>query len=466
VSGQREGGPASAASSASAARIAARSSSLGSGLMTTSTTAQAKAPGNQGRYGLQVGRRLATAAALLVLVPAGTASAMRDSHTAPQSWAATQIAAVTAKGLMGTKNPTTFRPNQTLTAQALSNLTFGLQQILAPPVPAAPDPGPPAGLGDPVPTDPAATGPTTTEPTTTDGTTTVPAPASPTTTPSTPTTPPAVVAKPQKVANPAAAVTMAQLDAQLVDSLGLSDAAAEFAAGAKAAGLKVPARFGTEVVARLLGLRTNHPAPEDGLELLPNDPATRAEAAFSAAAILGFAGDGGAAVAGVQSLADGFSLPALSTWQTRILDTAVSKIGMPYVWGGTSDGPEAPFGVHSRGGYDCSGFVWRVYKLQSYPGEGDLASVIRGRTTYVMSVEVPKSERIGFPDLQPGDVLFFGDHGPRSSSAEIYHTAIYLGNTWFIQSSGYGVALAQLTGYYRQKFAWARRPLQEAGLSG
>jgi cell wall-associated NlpC family hydrolase len=390
---------------------------------------------------------------------------MRDSHNAPQNWAATQIAAVAAKGLMGTKNPTTFRPNQTLTAQALSNLTFGLQQILTPPIVPAPDPGPPAGLGDPVPTDPTTTDPTgtTTDPTTTDGTTTVPAQAVPTTTP---TAAPTVAAKPQKVANPSASVTMAQLDAKLVDSLGLSGAASEFVAGAKAAGLKVPARFGTEVVARLLGLRTNHPAPEDGLELLPNDPATRAEAAFSAAQILGFAGDDGAAVGAVQSLADGFSLPALSMWQTRILDTAVSKIGMPYVWGGTSDGPEDPFGVHSRGGYDCSGFVWRVYKLQSYPDEGDLASVIRGRTTYVMSVEVPQSERISFPNLQPGDVLFFGDHGPRSSSAEIYHTAIYLGNTWFIQSSSYGVALAQLTGYYRQKFAWARRPLQEAGLSG
>ena len=179
---------------------------------------------------------------------------------------------------------------------------------------------------------------------------------------------------------------MTQLDARLVSALGLSGAASEFVKGARAAGLKVPARFGTEVVARLLGLRLNHPAAEDGLELLPNDPATRAEAAYSAAQILGFGLAGGTEVMAVQALADSFALPQLSTWQTRILDVAVSKIGMPYVWGGTSDGPEAPFGVQSRGGYDCSGFVWRVYKLQSYPGEGDLASVIRGRTTFVMSV--------------------------------------------------------------------------------
>ena len=44
------------------------------------------------------------------------------------------------------------------------------------------------------------------------------------------------------------------------------------------------------------------------------------------------------------------------------------------------------------------------------------------------------------------------------------HTGIYVGNGWFIQSSDEGVALAQLTGWYKQKFAWARRPLREAGL--
>jgi cell wall-associated NlpC family hydrolase len=256
---------------------------------------------------------------------------------------------------------------------------------------------------------------------------------------------------------------MAALDARLVSALDLSKAAAEFAQGARAAGLKVPARFGTEVVARLLGLRTDHPAIEDSLELLPNDPATRAEAAYSAAAVLHF---GGWEVAGVQSLADDFALPQLSAWQTRILDTAVARIGMPYVWGGTSDGLETDFGVPARGGYDCSGFVWRVYKLQSYPDERGLASVLRGRTTFVMSGEVPASQRIGFAKLQPADVLFFGAHGPRSKPSEVDHTAIYLGNGWFIQSSDYGVALATLTGYYRHEFAWARRPLREAGLEG
>ena len=258
-------------------------------------------------------------------------------------------------------------------------------------------------------------------------------------------------------------MTMAQLDLRLVQGLGLGKAANEFTAGARAAGLKVPGRFGTELVARLLGLRTNHPAQDDGLELLPNDHATRAEAAYSAARVLHFSGW---EVAGVQSLADTFVLPQLSNWQTAILDTAVGRIGMPYIWGGTSDGPESPFGVSSHGGYDCSGFVWRVYKLEPYPASGSLPLVLRGRTTYQMSVEVPRAQRIGLAKLQPADVIFFGDHGPRSQAAEIGHMGIYVGNGWFIHSSDEGVALASLDGWYKREFAWARRPLAEAGLSG
>jgi len=138
---------------------------------------------------------------------------------------------------------------------------------------------------------------------------------------------------------------------------------------------------------------------------------------------------------------------------------------MPYIWGGTSDGAETEFGVTSRGGYDCSGFVWRVYKLQSYANEGALASVLRGRTTYQMSGEVPKSKRIGLANLEPADVVFFGDKGQRSQPSQVGHMGIYLGNGWFIHSSEYGVAVAKLDGWYAREFAWARRPLAEAGLS-
>jgi cell wall-associated NlpC family hydrolase len=265
------------------------------------------------------------------------------------------------------------------------------------------------------------------------------------------------------VANKAAPVTVTQLDARLVRVLGLSATAATFRANARAAGLAVPSRFGTETVARLLGLRTNHPAAQDGLELLPSDLVTRAETAYSVARILRF---GGWETQYAEDAAATFELPQVHGWQKRVLDTAVRFVGFPYVWGGTSEKAEAPFGVDAPGGFDCSGFVWRVYKVQAYSGGAALAATIKGRTTYQMSGEVPRSKRIGFAKLQPADVVFFGPAGPRSKPGSVGHAGIYLGGGWMIHSSGQGVAVTPLTGWYREQFAWARRPLAEAGLVG
>ena len=414
-----------------------------------------------------MGRRLAIAVAVLALVPAGAAAASAGGAGKPaRSWAAGEIRSVTAAGLMGTQDAASFRPDDPLTAQALEDLVFGLKQTVFPPDP-TPAPPPAYPPTDPVESSPSvppgATTPGTTLPTTTLPATTLPTTTVPATTTTTPASPAPAPAAPKQATQPDAAVTMAQLDTRLVQALGLSKAANEFARGARAAGLEVPSRFGTEVVARLLGLRTNHPAEEDSLELLPGDHATRAEAAYSAAQVLRFSGW---EVAAVQSLADEFGLPELTNWQTRILDTAVARIGMPYVWGGTSDGPETDFGISARGGYDCSGFVWRVYKLAQYPASGSLPLVLRGRTTYEMSGEVPRSQRIGLANLQPADVIFFGDRGPRSQPTQVGHMGIYVGNGWFIHSSGDGVALATLDRRYRREFAWARRPLAEARLSG
>jgi len=377
--------------------------------------------------GGNVGQRLVTLAAVCAVAAISTAAAAGSAKSIP-NWAAPQIKTVVAHKLMDAKSVSKFHPNATLTNKTLTNLAADLKELGSSTAPGT-DPG------------------TTTTGTTTTGTTT-------TGTTTTTTT-----------GSPSAPETMAQLDKSLVRAIGLGKAAKEFVQGAQAAGLAVPGRFGNEVVARLLGLRLNHPAAQDFLELRPQDPATRAEAAYSAAQILGFGPLVDSwQIAQVKSLAATFALPELNAWQSQILTVAFSKIGMPYIWGGTSDNTETEFGVTSRGGYDCSGFVWRVYKLQSYPDEGTLASTIQGRTTYQMSVEVPRSQRITFKKLEPADVIFFGSRGPKSSGAEVFHTAIYVGNGWFIQSSDEGVALAQLTGYYRQKFAWGRRPLREAGL--
>jgi cell wall-associated NlpC family hydrolase len=263
------------------------------------------------------------------------------------------------------------------------------------------------------------------------------------------------------LAKPEVPLTMQDLDARLVAAVGLSTEAKAFAAAAKTAGLAPPSRFGTEVVARLLALRTNHPAKDDALERLPTEPAPRAEAAFSAAQIVRFKGW---ELPRVQEAAATFALPPLDDWQRRILTTAVNLVGFPYIWAGTSDKQQVAMAKTVPGGYDCSGFVWRVYKLQAYPGSGGLASTLKGRTTYAMSGEVPNAKRIAASALQSADVIFFGAKGPKSTPAQVDHMGIYLGNGWFVHSSRYGVALETLTGWYQQRFAWARRPLAEAGL--
>jgi cell wall-associated NlpC family hydrolase len=270
-----------------------------------------------------------------------------------------------------------------------------------------------------------------------------------------------VVAEEHPAPRSAGQVTMAQLDAQLVRALGLGDEASAFYQAAVAAGLRPPARFGTEAVARLLGLRKNHPAAQDNLERQPSNPASRAEAAYSAAQILRFSGW---EVRSVEEAAATFELPALTPWQRRILTTAFSRIGFPYIWGGESDGPKSPFGTQAVGGFDCSGFAWRVFKLQSYPGGAGLGAVLRGRTAAAMAGEVARRRRIRPARLAPADLVFFGPGGTRAKAAQIDHMGIYAGNGWLIHSSRYGVALAPLSGWYSTHLAWGRRPLAEAGL--
>ncbi|MGH2922044.1 MAG: hypothetical protein ACRDKU_08270, partial [Gaiellaceae bacterium] len=214
------------------------------------------------------------------------APAPAEAAAPARSWAQAEIKLVVSQGLMA-ESVATFRPNAPLTQRALSELIAGL----------------------------------------TDDEAQAPAPTS----------------------QSSAQVTIAQLDAQLVRALGVGEEASSFYRAAAAAGTRPPARFGTEVVARLLGLRKNHEAPHDHLERLPSDPATRAEAAYSAAKILRFSGW---ELRQVEEAALTFELPALTPWQRRILTTAFGRIGFPYVWGGESDFRVSPFGLQASGGFD------------------------------------------------------------------------------------------------------------------
>lgn len=257
-------------------------------------------------------------------------------------------------------------------------------------------------------------------------------------------------------------VTMRELDAQLVTLTGLRPSARTIRLAALDAGLAPRQWLGTETVARMLGFRVNHLQSQDVLELQLSEPATRAEAAYSIARLLALQDY---ELEAVRSAADSFYLPALTGWQQAVLKRALRFVGSPYVFAGTSEREQELLGRVLPGGFDCSGFVWRVYKLEPFAGAPGLGAVLKGRTTYDMSGEVARSARIGRDGLQPGDVVFFGSRGARSKPAEVGHMGIYLGNGWMAHSSDRGTTLVPMTGWYETRFAWGRSPLAEAGLS-
>ncbi len=282
-------------------------------------------------------------------------------------------------------------------------------------------------------------------------------------------------------------LTVVRFDALLDDQLGLGAVAEHVQQVAASAGLAPPSYFGSEVVARYLGLRYTHPPGEQKLALYPWNPITRAEAAHSFAVVLGLVGGASATqpASGEEGSAEGgtdgegipapapvapptgwaitaarealmaFSLPTYTAAQREVLHIAVAKIGMPYVWGGTTDNTADGL---EHGGYDCSGFAWRVYKLSGLPW----GRQIRGRTAAEQAGEIPKRERIRLHDVAGGDLLFFGSAHFDSTATEsnVIHEAIAMSSEWAINSSGQGVYVLPLTsGWLSESFTWARRVL-------
>lgn len=95
--------------------------------------------------------------------------------------------------------------------------------------------------------------------------------------------------------------------------------------------------------------------------------------------------------------------------------TAVSYMGIPYLWGGTS-----------VKGFDCSGFVKTVYYLGGIILARDASLQFRN------GISIGKS---AYPDsLITGDLLFFGP--VRDGKPVATHIGLYIGNSEFIHASG------------------------------
>ncbi|MEA2305156.1 MAG: peptidoglycan DL-endopeptidase CwlO [Solirubrobacteraceae bacterium] len=248
-------------------------------------------------------------------------------------------------------------------------------------------------------------------------------------------------------------VSVIGFDALLVRQLGLADVARAVQAEAAHAGLTPPARFGTEVVARLLGLRTNHPFADEDLELYPFQAITRAEAAWSLAQAADF--DGSQQQWARDTLAR-FVLPRYAGRRRAALRVAVARIGMPYVWGGETDRASSALGGQVHGGYDCSGLAWRVFKLGGLPG----GAALRGRTAAQQAGEIRRGARLRLSQVRGGDLVFFGPgrFWQKATERRIVHEGIALTPDWMIHASAQGVYVSPLFDPERRaSFSWGRR---------
>ena len=214
-----------------------------------------------------------------------------------------------------------------------------------------------------------------------------------------------------------------------------------------------PGYLAVEVAARSLGLRFNHESKADALEVSPRQAISRAEVAvilYRALHVSSWS------IAGLSEY-DNVVLPTLTARQKQIVAFAFKYIGYPYIWGGEYPTKKSPYGTQAHGGFDCSGFDWWVMKM-------NFGYTLNERTAAGMAGAA--KPRITRAKLVPGDLIFFGPNGPKSTAASIYHAALYLGNGWFIQSTGSldGVGLSSLDNdsYWKSAFAWGRRVLSKA----
>ena len=104
------------------------------------------------------------------------------------------------------------------------------------------------------------------------------------------------------------------------------------------------------------------------------------------------------------------STQSVKNSDSNIVTAAKKYIGTPYVWGGES---------MSEGGMDCSGFVYNALKDAGYEVGRTTAQGYRNSGTVVSK-----------SDMQPGDLIFFGDKNNAS------HIGIYVGNGQMIHSTG------------------------------
>lgn len=136
-----------------------------------------------------------------------------------------------------------------------------------------------------------------------------------------------------------------------------------------------------------------------------------------------------------ESVSLDYSKEGMSASASKILQDGEQFIGLPYVYGGST--PK---------GFDCSGFTKYVYGLSGIT----LQRVSRDQ--YAKDgTHVKKS------DLQPGDLVFFGENG------RVSHVGIYAGNGKMLHSPRTGKSICYTSiesNYYVSRYIGAKRVLK------
>ncbi|MGD9694301.1 MAG: C40 family peptidase [Thermoleophilia bacterium] len=256
--------------------------------------------------------------------------------------------------------------------------------------------------------------------------------------------------------NPSARVSVWVANLQFVRALGLEPErqALNRLSTADGVRLKLPKNFGSEVLARELGLVHNHLVQFERYERSRKETVRLGDLVGMLARARSLSSW---QIGQMQAFAT-IQLPVMSPARRALVQSALAQVGQPYIWGGDWPGPRSPWGPQVHGGFDCSGLVWWVFKGSPGPRQMALGRDLLGRTADDMAFEKP-SERIDVASLIPGDLVFFGPGGPKAAKGTIEHEAIALGNGWIVQSSGSrgGVSVSNLATYWPSATAFGRR---------
>jgi peptidoglycan DL-endopeptidase CwlO len=127
---------------------------------------------------------------------------------------------------------------------------------------------------------------------------------------------------------------------------------------------------------------------------------------------------------------------------SAMLKAAMSRRGMPYVWGGA--GPTT---------FDCSGLVQWSFRQ---------AGIVMPRVAADQALSGPA---VPVSQLQPGDLLFY--HTDPTDPRYISHVAVYIGNGWMLQAPEPGLDVEVVPADFGSEFAGAVRvsPAQAAAVA-